>query len=363
MSSAIGNIIRTTVFGESHGPAIGAVMDAPPAGYKISFDEICVQTARRAPGNDPTATKRHEADLPEILSGVQDGFTTGAPLALIIRNSDKRSHNYDNIKVHPRPSHADYAASVRFRGYNDIRGGGNFSGRLTAPLTAAGSIARQILAAHNVTVGGHVLSVGSAADTPFDSVNVTPETLNSLNREYFSVISSDARQAMTKEITDAAAAYDSIGGTVEIAVTGLPAGIGSPTARGVENMISAAVFCVPAVKSIEFGAGSGFAAMKGSEANDCMYYDEAGNVRCYTNNCGGITGGITNGMPLIIRAAIKPTPSIGMPQNTVDLERKCNDTLTVVGRHDPCIVPRALPALEAATALALLDLFAEVKVL
>ncbi len=360
MSSAIGSKFKTTVFGESHGPAIGAVIDAPPAGYKIDLDEIIVQTMRRAPGQDPSATQRKEADIPEFLSGLLDGVTTGAPLALIIRNSDHRSHNYENIAVRPRPSHADYAASVRFNGCNDIRGGGNFSGRLTAPLTVAGAVARQILKANGVTLGGHVSFIGNTADEPFDPVNVDEELLNRLNTQYFSVISDKAKEEMQAEISEAKKNGDSIGGEVEIAVTGLPVGIGSPTARGIENLISQAVFCVPAVKGIEFGAGFGFASMTGSEANDEMYFSD-GAVKCRTNNCGGITGGISNGMPLIIRCGIKPTPSIAKQQNTVNLSTKQDDKLIIEGRHDPCIVPRALPAIEAAVAIALVDLLWEVK--
>lgn len=359
MSSVIGSHIKTTVFGESHGPAIGAVMDAPPAGYKIDFEQILTQMHRRAPGKDPTATSRNEADTPEFLSGLKDGITTGAPLAAIIRNSDQRSKNYDNIAIRPRPSHADFAASVRFGGFNDIRGGGNFSGRLTAPLTALGAVARQILSANGITVGGHVLGVGHSFDMPFDPVNITADELNKLNKEYFSCISSDAKEAMTKEIAEAKQNGDSIGGEVEIAVVGLPAGIGSPTARGIENVVSSAVFTVPAVKGIEFGDGFGFTSMKGSEANDQMYYD-GDTVKCRTNHNGGITGGISNGMPLIIRVALKPTPSIALEQETVNLSTKQNDKLTIEGRHDPCIVPRALPAIEAAVALALLDLIGEV---
>lgn len=360
MSSATGSIIKTTVFGESHGPAIGAVIDAPPAGYDIDFDQIAVQMARRAPGGDPTATARNESDSPEFISGLLNGTTTGAPLALIIRNSDTRSHNYDAIKERPRPSHADYAASVRFGGFNDIRGGGNFSARLTAPLTAAGTIARQILAKNGITVGGHVSFIGNTADIPFDPVNVTAEQLNTLNKKYFSVISEDAKKKMTEEIIAAKSDNDSIGGEIEIAVVGMPAGVGSPTVRGVENAISAALYSVPAIKGIEFGAGFGFESLRGSEANDAMYYDN-GTVKCKTNNCGGITGGITNGMPLIIRAALKPTPSIAKEQDTVNLKTKENDKLIIEGRHDPCIVPRALPAAEAAVCLALLDLLTEVK--
>ncbi len=359
MSSAIGDLIKTTVFGESHGPAIGAVMDAPPAGYAIDFESVLTQMRRRAPGQDPTATSRKETDVPEFLSGLNNGITTGAPLAAIIRNSDQRSKNYDNIAACPRPSHADYAAGVRYNGFNDIRGGGNFSGRLTAPLTALGAVARQILEKNGIVIGGHVSSIGHSFDIPFDAVNVTAEELNELNKQYFSVISCDAKTAMESEIADAKSSGDSIGGEVEIAVTGLPAGIGSPTVRGLENVISSAVFAVPAVKGIEFGDGFGFSSMRGSEVNDTMYY-EGETVKCRTNHCGGITGGISNGMPLIIRVALKPTPSIAMEQNTVNLCKKENDTLTIEGRHDPCIVPRALPAIEAAIALALLDIVSEV---
>lgn len=359
MSSEIGHIIKTTIFGESHGVAIGAVMDAPPAGYKINADEIAIQMGRRAPGQAPSSTARKESDTPEFLSGLMDGVTTGAPLALIIRNSDTRSHNYENIADKPRPSHADYAASIRFGGFNDIRGGGNFSGRLTAPITAAGAVARQILSAHGITVGGHVSFIGDVCDTPFDAVNIDSNTLNALNKQYFSCLSNDAKMKMDELIADAKANGDSIGGEVEIAVTGLPVGIGSPMARGVENVISSSVFAIPAIKGIEFGAGFGFSSMYGSVANDSMYYNND-TVKCRTNNCGGITGGITNGMPLIIRAAVKPTPSISKVQSTVDLKTKTDATLKIKGRHDPCIVPRCLPAVEAAVCLALLDLLAEV---
>lgn len=362
MSSDIGVKFRTTVFGESHGPAIGAVIDAPPAGYKINFDEILTQVKRRAPGQDPSATSRKETDVPEFLSGLLDGVTTGAPLAFIIRNSDQHSNNYDNIAVRPRPSHADYAANVRFNGFNDVRGGGNFSGRLTAPLTVAGAVARQILKKHGITIGGHVSFVGNVMDEPFDPVNVSEAMLDDLSHRYFSTINNDVGQQMADEIASAKANGDSIGGEVEIAVTGLPAGIGSPTIRGLENVISQAIFAVPAVKGVEFGEGFGFASMLGSEANDQMYYDE-NTVKCKSNHNGGITGGISNSMPLIIRAAIKPTPSIAKPQSTVNLSTKTNDTLVIEGRHDPCIVPRALPAIEAAVAIALVDLLWEVTAL
>lgn len=359
MSSEIGSIIKTTVFGESHGPAIGAVMDAPPAGYKLDIDSLLCQMSRRAPGKDPTSTPRKEADVPEFLSGLLDNVTTGAPLALIIRNCNTHSSDYSDIADCPRPSHADYAASVRFGGFNDIRGGGNFSARLTAPLVAMGSIARQILKSHGITVGGHVSKIGSVCDLCLDPVTVSEKELENLNNQYFSVISDEKKQQMYKEIEVAKASGDSVGGEVEIAVIGLPAGVGSPTARGIENAVSAAVFCVPAVKGIEFGAGFKYAEMYGSIANDSMYFD-GDTVKCRTNNCGGVTGGITNGMPLILRAALKPTPSIAKEQQTVNLKLKQDDVLTVRGRHDPCIVPRALPAVEAAVCLALLDLLSEV---
>lgn len=360
MSSAIGSKFKVTVFGESHGPAIGAVIDAPTAGYKIDMDEIMVQVSRRAPGQDPSATARKETDTPEFLSGLLDGVTTGAPLAFIIRNADHRSHNYENIADRPRPSHADYAANIRFNGYNDVRGGGNFSGRLTAPLTVAGAIARQILKANGITVGGHVSMIGTAIDQPFDPVNIDESLLNALNTQYFSTVLPAAKIEMQNDIAEAHKTGDSIGGEVEIAVLGLPAGIGSPTARGVENAISQAVFCVPAIKGIEFGLGFGYASALGSEVNDEMYFD-GDTVKCRTNHCGGITGGITNGMPLVIRCAVKPTPSIAKEQNTVNLKTKQNDTLIIEGRHDPCIVPRALPAVEAAVSIALVDLLWEIK--
>ncbi len=360
MSSAIGSNFKVTVFGESHGPAIGAVIDAPPAGYKLDMDSILTQVARRAPGQDASATQRKETDTPEFLSGLLDGVTTGAPLGFIIRNADHRSHNYANIAVRPRPSHSDYAASVRFNGHNDIRGGGNFSGRLTAPLTVAGAVAREILKAHGITIGGHVSMIGSAIDQPFDPVNIDETLLKKLNRQYFSTVSNEAKVEMQKDIAEAHKNGDSIGGEVEIAVVGLPVGIGSPTVRGIENVISQAVFTVPAVKGIEFGLGFGYASALGSEANDQMYFD-GNTVKCKTNHCGGITGGISNGMPLIIRCAVKPTPSIAIQQDTVNLETKQSDKLVIEGRHDPCIVPRALPAIESAIAIALLDLLWEVK--
>lgn len=359
MSSNFGDLIRVTIFGESHGPAIGMVMDSPPAGYEISEELVLEQMKRRAPGQDATATARVESDTPEFLSGLLGGKTTGAPLACIIRNTNTHSGDYENIMHCPRPSHADYAAGVRYDGNNDIRGGGHFSGRLTAPLVAAGSIAKQILSKNGIFVVGHVLQIGKAKDTEFCSTSIYQDLIEKLSTEYFATISESAKKKMNSEIMAAKLDNaDSIGGTVEIAVTGLPAGIGDPMFSGVENVISSAIYGVPAVKAVSFGAGFDFAEMRGSEANDQMFVDDSDEVKCLTNNCGGITGGITNSMPVIIKAALKPTPSIGKPQRTVDVIDGTNSMLEIKGRHDPCIVPRALPAIEAATALAVLNLLA-----
>ena len=359
MKSSIGNRVRLTVFGESHGPAVGCVLEGLPAGHRIDFKLLAEQMSRRAPGKDKTATSRKEVDEPEILSGLLDGVTTGAPLAILIRNNDMRSHNYDDLKIHPRPSHADYAAYVKYDGYNDIRGGGHFSARLTAPIVAAGAICRSILAEKGITVGGHISSIGSVDDKPFDPVKVTDAKLKELSSKLFALNDPEKEEEMRAEVEAARMDCDSVGGSVELAAVGLPAGVGNPMFYGVENVIAHLLYGVPAVKSVSFGAGDSFSRMRGSEANDQMYVDENGQVKCLTNNCGGITGGITNGMPLIVKVALKPTPSISKPQQTVDLSKMENSTLQIVGRHDPCIVPRALAALEAAFCIGLADLLAE----
>lgn len=359
MKSSIGNKIKLSVFGESHGAAVGCLLEGLPSGVKIDMDALMTQMSRRAPGKDKTATTRKEADIPEIISGVVDGVTTGAPLAIIIKNNDTKSHNYDNLRDNPRPSHADYAASVKYGGENDIRGGGHFSARLTAPIVAAGAICRQILKDEGIIIGGHILSVGNVRETSFDPVNVNGEQLETLSAKLFALNNPDTEELMRKEIEEARLDGDSVGGSVELAAVGLPVGLGSHMFGGVENVVSNILYGIPAVKGISFGAGFGYASMRGSEANDQMYYDEDGNVRCYTNNCGGITGGMTNGMPLLVKVALKPTPSIAKEQKTVNLKTGENSTLKIEGRHDPCIVPRALPVLEAALSIALLDLLAE----
>ena len=352
MSSTWGNHIKISIFGESHGAGIGVVLDGLPAGERIDFDELAAQMARRAPGNDPTATARKEADQPEILSGLLNNVTTGAPLAALIRNTNTRSQDYQNLDLIPRPGHADYTAFLRYSGYNDIRGGGHFSGRLTAPLVFAGALCRQILARKGIVIGAHIASVGAAKDSPFDPVNVSPQQLLFLTDGRFPVVNPESESEIRAEIARAKASGDSIGGIVECAAIGLPAGLGDPMFDGLEGVISSIVFGIPAVKGIEFGDGFAVATMRGSENND-PYSLKGEQVKTDTNHSGGILGGISTGMPLVFRAAFKPTPSIARPQQSVNLMTGDPTELSVHGRHDPCIVPRAVPVVESALAIAL----------
>lgn len=351
MSSDFGENIKISIFGQSHSKAIGVVMDGVPAGEKIEIDQIICFMKRRAPGHAEYSTQRREDDLPEILSGIVDGVTCGSPICAIIKNSDTRSQDYEAIRDIPRPGHADFAAFMKYGTAHDIRGGGHFSGRLTAPLCFAGAVAMQILERNGIKVFGHIYSIGDIKDSPFDYVNPNP-----FIQDGFPTLSKEAGEKMISEIEKAKESGDSIGGIIECAIEGVPAGLGEPMFGGVENRISSAVFGIPAVKGIEFGLGFEAAKMRGSENNDEFYYDSKGNILTKTNNHGGILGGITSGMPIIFRAAIKPTPSIGKPQQSVSLSSKCNTEITVTGRHDPCIVPRALPAVMAAAALTILDL-------
>jgi chorismate synthase len=322
--------MKYTIFGESHGPAIGVVLEGVPAGLELDMGQISAELARRAPGKTAAATARSEADQPEILSGVFQGRTTGAPLCAVIRNTDTRSSDYEELRYKPRPSHADYAASVKYRGNADWRGGGHFSGRLTAPLVFAGAVAKQILAAEGVTVSAVISELGGVKDPTGEEAE--------------------------KIILAAKADLDSVGGAVRCTITGVPAGCGGPDfGENIEGELARAVFAIPAVKGVEFGAGFGFASMRGSGAND-PFRVEDGRVVTSTNNSGGVNGGIANGMPIVFTAALRPTPSIGREQDTVDLRTMENTTLTVKGRHDPCIVPRALPVIEAAAALTMVDI-------
>ncbi len=355
MSSEFGQNIKVTVFGQSHSDAVGAVIDGLPAGETIDISKLQSFMNRRAPGKSEFATQRREPDEPVILSGLLDGVTCGAPLCTIIENKDVRSKDYDKIQNIPRPSHSDYPAYVKYKGFTDVRGGGHFSGRLTAPLCFAGAVCKQILERRGVFIGAHIASIGAVDDIPFGPAHVSADEMAAVGKKEFPAVSEKAAELMKKEISAAAEKKDSIGGVVECCAVGLPAGIGEPMFDGLENRLAAAIFGIPAVKGVEFGAGFAAAKMRGSENND-PYYFEDGKVKTLTNNHGGIIGGISTGMPLILRAAFKPTPSIGVEQNSVDLADKTNRTITITGRHDPCIVPRAVPVVEAVTAIVLLDL-------
>lgn len=354
--SSWGNKVKISIFGESHGPGIGVVMDGVPSGIKLDMDELLLNMGRRAPGKDKAATPRKEADTPNILSGVLNGVTTGAPICCVIENTNTRSGDYGNLLTKPRPGHADYSGFMRYNGYNDIRGGGHFSGRLTAPLVFAGSVCRQALALEGVKIASHIYSVNTINDTPFNPVCIDGELIKRLNQRSFPVINEDIEDKMREVIESARMAQDSVGGIIECCATGVKPGLGSPMFEGAENVISSIMFGVPAVKGVEFGAGFNITKMHGSESNDPFKYDENGRVITTSNNNGGILGGITTGMPIILRAAIKPTASISQQQQTIDLQAKENTTLVVKGRHDPCIVSRAAVVIESALAIALINL-------
>ena len=355
MGSFFGDKIRISVFGESHGTAMGVIIDGLPAGEEIDMNEVYVQMQRRAPGGDKTATPRKEADFPEVLSGMLNGKTTGAPLAAVIYNTNTRSSDYGNLISSPRPGHADYTAYLKYGGCNDIRGGGHFSGRLTANIVFAGAVARQILKRKGITIAAHIYSIGNAYDAPFEPCGITDELTDKLNKSKFALVNDDCENSMRELVEAARLDGDSVGGIIECIIQGMPKGVGDPMFNGVENVISAAVFGVPAVKGIEFGSGFSGTLKRGSENNDEFYYDEQGNIRTYTNNHGGALGGITSGMPIIFRAAVKPTPSVSVEQKTVNLQTGENTTVVVKGRHDPCIVPRAVPVIEAAAAIAVIN--------
>lgn len=356
--SSFGNKIHIKIEGESHGEYLKGTISGLPKGELINQEEISVQMARRAPGTDATSTPRKEADIVEFIKGIENSITNGEDIEFIIRNTNTHSSDYNEFKYTPRPSHADFPAFIKYNGEADMRGSGHFSGRLTAVLTAIGAICRQVLSRRGITIGGHILNIGEMFDIGFNPVTVDKPQLESLNTGYFSTISAEAKEQMRSLILDTAKDGDSIGGTVEVAVHGMPVGIGNHIFGGIENVISSVVFGVPAVKGVSFGAGFDFSYLLGSEANDPYYYDGERIVTA-TNNCGGIVGGMTTGMPIIIKAALKPTPSIFKPQATVNLETKENVMLEIKGRHDPCIVPRALPAVEAAVAVAITMLLAE----
>lgn len=354
MSSILtGKKLQVSVFGQSHSKAIGAVIDGLPAGFSVDEEKVRRFMARRAPGKAKFATSRKEADSPVVLSGLLDGVTCGAPLGVLIENTNTRSADYDNLRLTPRPAHSDYAAAVRYNGFNDISGGGHFSGRLTAPLCYAGAICLQILEEKGVFVRAHIASVANIADTPFDKVNVQTDDIAA---KAFPVLSDAQGEKMQAAIEAARKDCDSVGGVIECAVAGLPAGIGDPMFDGVENQLAKNLFGIPAVKGLEFGSGFAGSTLRGSQNNDAFCVAQNGEIRTATNNHGGILGGITSGMPVVFRVAMKPTPSIAKEQQSVNLETKNEETLKIVGRHDPCIVPRAVPVVEAVTAITVLDM-------
>lgn len=343
--NTIGNELRLTVFGESHGPAVGCTLDGIPAGFCIDSDAVAFELSRRAPHSGVESTKRKEADAFEIVSGVYNGVCTGAPLTAIFKNNDARSEDYSLAVL--RPSHADLTAAVKYRGHNDPRGGGMFSGRLTLPLVFAGAVCRQLLSRRGIHVGSHVLQVGSIADAPFDPMMTAFPELD----PFFPLVDPGVKSGIDELFADLRRSGNSVGGMVECAALGVPVGLGEPFFNGLESMIAHMLFSIPGVHGVDFGAGFGFPGMLGSEANDPILPD----LSTSSNHSGGINGGISNGMPLIMRAAFRPVPSIALPQRSIDPSTGQPATLELRGRHDVCILPRGCAAIEAATALALCD--------
>ncbi len=354
MSSSWGKQLKISIFGESHGAAIGVTLDGLPSGIKLVDDEILAFMARRAPGKKAYSTTRLESDTPKILSGVLGGRTTGAPLCAVIENTNAHSADYSEMQALARPAHADYTAHTRYDGFNDIRGGGHFSGRLTAPLVFAGAVAKAALLPHGIEVYAHIAAIHGIADTKPDPVSTTAEQLRFVIEKPFPVFDDEAGEKMCSEIEAARLANDSVGGIVECFALGMPLGVGSPIFDGLENKIASIIFGIPAVKGLEFGEGFGLTNLFGSQSNDPIRINND-KIVTETNKQGGILGGISNGMPITLRVAFKPTPTISREQNTVNYKLLENATITAKGRHDPCIVPRAVPCVEAAVALALLD--------
>ena len=358
MSGIWGNKIKISIFGESHGEAIGINIDGLPAGFEIDMDKVFYEMERRAPGRNELSTPRKEKDLPEILSGYFEGKTTGTPLCAIIRNTNTKSKDYSKLKDIMRPGHADYTGHIRYGGFNDYRGGGHFSGRITAPLVFAGAICRQVLENKGILITAHIKSIADIEDKSFLDVDINEEIIQGFKGKDLPLIDQSLNESMRKKILAAKEEFDSVGGTVECAVLGIEPGIGNPFFDSVESTLAHLMFSIPAVKGIEFGRGFDITKLKGSEANDSMYFEQE-KVKTKTNNNGGILGGITNGMPIVFNTAIKPTSSILKPQNTVNINTKEDTVLEVNGRHDPCIVQRALPVIEAVTAIGILDLIRE----
>ena len=356
--NTLGNKLRVTIFGQSHAAAIGCVVDGLPAGFRPDMERLAAFMARRAPGQNDWSTSRRESDKPEVLSGLVDGITCGAPVTAVIANENQRSADYDALRTTPRPSHADLSAMLKYGESCDLRGGGQFSGRLTAPLCFAGGLALQLLEEQGIHVAAHIARIGNVYDAKPDFAGIDGEILSHLSQKRFSVLQDSAVLAMQQVIEHARQAGDSIGGVVRCFASGVPAGLGEPMFGGVENRLAAALFGIGGVRGVSFGDGFDAAGMYGSEHND-PFTTDGKTITTRTNHAGGVLGGITTGMPLVVNVAIKPTPSIAKEQNTVDLSTMQNTTLSIHGRHDPCIVPRAVPVVEAVTALTILDMILE----
>ncbi len=354
--NTFGQKIKVTVFGQSHAQAIGVVIDGLPANFAVDEEKVQSFLDRRAPGKNAFSTARKETDTVHFITGLYNGKTCGAPLCGVIYNGDRHSKDYSELEAKMRPSHADYPANVKFDGNFDVRGGGQFSGRLTAPLCIAGAVIMQLLEEKGIYIGAHISSVGGIEDDRFDNMCLDGSYVKSAQNKDFPVLNDQKGEQMKAKILEAKENLDSVGGSIECMITGLEAGIGEPMFDGLENLIAHSVFAVPAVKGIEFGIGFEASRMTGSENNDGYTYDNDGNVRTLTNNAGGICGGMSTSMPISFNVCIKPTPSIGKAQKTVNIKEKCNDTLEIKGRHDPCIVQRAVPCIEAAAAIAIAQL-------
>ena len=352
MSSTYGKHLHLSIFGQSHGPAIGMTLDGIPAGLSVDFEKLQEFLDRRAPGNSTFSTARKEKDIPEFLSGIVNGYTCGAPICAVIYNQNQHSADYKNLLDSPRPGHADFTAHVKYGGYEDLSGGGHFSGRLTAPLCIAGGLCKQWLETHGIRIGAHIASIAGIPDEPVRLDWCKPD-LDAIASD-FPVVNAAAGVKMQSAIAEAKKDGDSVGGIIECFITGLPIGLGDPMFDGIESRISQIIYGVPAVKGLDFGSGFWGSNLRGSQNND-PYAFENGKIITKTNHCGGILGGITTGMPIVFKVAIKPTPSILRPQTSISYATNSTSTLEIKGRHDPCIVPRAVPVVEAAAAIAIYD--------
>lgn len=358
MSGIWGRNLEISIFGESHGRAIGVTIHGLAPGIKLDLESIQGELERRAPGGSEFSSPRQESDDFEILSGYFKGRTTGGPLTALLWNRDTRSRDYENLRTKLRPGHGDYSGHVKYRGSQDFRGGGHFSGRLTAPLVFAGAIAKQLLESRSILVGAHIKSIMDIKDDDFDPLEIPGESIRRLRDMDFPVLNGHQGRRMQERIRQAREEQDSVGGIVQCAITNLPPGIGDPFFHSLESSLAQMMFSIPGVKGIEFGSGFNISRLRGSQVKD-EYALEDGRIVTLANHNGGILGGISTGMPILFNTAIKPTSSIGQEQRTVDINRMEETTLTIEGRHDPCILPRAVPVIEAGAALVILDLIME----